>query len=353
MSGRQPHFYGNLTVFLLSAKANCILIFKLIGLLNLLNVTVSCPLKCSCIQETGFMQCHFLQGIPKDIPHWVQNLSVNGSNITTLQAATFRSNGTQLSNLTTLVLTNNKIRTIESLAFHELPNLITLDLSYNVLHHISNNAFVGLTHLKVLRLNQAFWGADTKLTNMRWLKNVKSLRTLEIFGNGLQSFPSGLLEIENLQFLNIGNNSIKMFDKMTVLWFKRLNIWVYLSPNPLVCDCKLSEMISWLRNTTQVLDAQNLLCFAPENLNGTRVNNLELDSFKCLNENLETASYVFFGIVLALIGLIFLMVLYLNRRGIKKWLNNFREACRDQMEGYHYRYEQDTDPRRSNAATGI
>ncbi|XP_010575061.1 PREDICTED: trophoblast glycoprotein-like, partial [Haliaeetus leucocephalus] len=64
---------------------------------------------------------------------------------------------------------------------------------------------------------------------------------------------------------------------------------------------------------------------------------------------LETASYVFFGIVLALIGIVFLMVLYLNRRGIKRWLHNLREACRDQMEGYHYRYEQDADPRCTSA----
>ncbi|KFW70595.1 Trophoblast glycoprotein, partial [Pygoscelis adeliae] len=35
----------------------------------------------------------------------------------------------------------------------------------------------------------------------------------------------------------------------------------------------------------------------------------------------------------------------LTRRGIKLWLHNLREACRDQMEGYHYRYEQDADPR--------
>ena len=48
-------------------------------------------------------------------------------------------------------------------------------------------------------------------------------------------------------------------------------------------------------------------------------------------------------------GLIFLMVLYLNRRGIQRWMRNLREACRDQMEGYHYRYEQDADPRRAPA----
>ncbi|CAL8282349.1 unnamed protein product [Arctogadus glacialis] len=51
-----------------------------------------------------------------------------------------------------------------------------------------------------------------------------------------------------------------------------------------------------------------------------------------------------------LTGVVFLMVLYLNRGGIKRWLNNIREACRDQMEVYHYRYEQDSDPRLANVA---
>ncbi|KAL4695956.1 hypothetical protein H8957_001799 [Semnopithecus entellus] len=35
-----------------------------------------------------------------------------------------------------------------------------------------------------------------------------------------------------------------------------------------------------------------------------------------------------------------------HSRGIQRWMRNLREACRDQMEGYHYRYEQDADPRR-------
>ncbi|KAG1936149.1 trophoblast glycoprotein [Pimephales promelas] len=59
-------------------------------------------------------------------------------------------------------------------------------------------------------------------------------------------------------------------------------------------------------------------------------------------------SYVFLGMVLALIGVIFLLVLYLNRKGIKKWIYNIRDACRDHMEGYHYRYEINSDPRLAN-----
>uniref|UniRef100_A0A6I8PDK4 LRRCT domain-containing protein n=1 Tax=Ornithorhynchus anatinus TaxID=9258 RepID=A0A6I8PDK4_ORNAN len=58
------------------------------------------------------------------------------------------------------------------------------------------------------------------------------------------------------------------------------------------------------------------------------------------------ASYVFFGLVLALIGGVFMLVLYLNRRGLQRWLATVRAACRDQMEGYHYRYGQDGEPGR-------
>ncbi|XP_053312594.1 trophoblast glycoprotein-like [Spea bombifrons] len=353
MPGRYPHFYDNLDAILRSAKADCFLLSKLIGLLFLVNVSGPCPLNCYCVPETGLMQCHYLalQDIPRGIPHWVHNLSVIGNNITMLQTAAFRSNGTQPSNLTALTLTYNRIQTIEPSAFEDLPNLITLDLSYNVLSTIANDAFAGQTQLQVLKLNQALLGtAQKQFVNSQWIKHLKGLRTLEVAGNGLQSFPRSVQNLENLRVLNIGNNSIQRIDEETVLFLKRLHILVYLSPNPLICDCKLSEMISWLWNTSQVFDAPNLQCFAPANLNGTRLMSLDPDNFKCVNENLETASYVFFGIVLALIGVIFLMVLYLNRRGIKRWLNNFREACRDQMEGYHYRYEQDTDPRRSNAS---
>ncbi|KAM8975066.1 trophoblast glycoprotein-like [Pelodytes ibericus] len=356
MPGRPPHFQGNLNSFLISTEVHCSLVFKLIGLVILVSATVSCPFDCYCVPETGLMQCHFLslQDIPREIPHWVQNLSVIGNNITALRTTAFRSNGTQRNNVTTLVLTNNSIQTIEQRAFQDLPNLLTLDLSYNILSDIASDAFAGQTKLRVLRLNQALRGPGrNQFFKSKWLKNLKDLQTLVISGNGLQSFPNVLLELEKLQVLNVGNNSIQRVEAEVVSWLRRWTIWVYLSPNPFVCDCKQSEFIFWLQNASQVLDAQNLQCFAPESLNGTRILSLGRDNLKCLNENLETASYVFFGIVLALIGVIFLMVLYLNRRGIKRWLNNFREACRDQMEGYHYRYEQDTDPRRSNAATGI
>lgn len=136
-----------------------------------------------------------------------------------------------------------------------------------------------------------------------------------------------------------------------------------LADNPLRCGCAARPLLAWLRNTTErVPDARRLRCAAPRALHGWPFLDLEKARLHCAHgdadgrgEEVELAgpeleaSYVFFGLVLALIGLIFLMVLYLNRRGIQRWMRNLREACRDQMEGYHYRYEQDADPRRAPA----
>ncbi|KAG8431391.1 hypothetical protein GDO86_018896 [Hymenochirus boettgeri] len=358
MPRRQFDFHGHINSVLIPNKLGCFLLIKLLGLGILINISVSCPLNCQCFAKIGLVQCHssLLKEIPKEIPYWVRNLSLAGGNVTVLPSAAFQSNGTQLTNVTTLLLMNNSIEAIEALAFQGLPSLITIDLSFNLLSSIDKEAFDGATDLRVLKLNHALRGPlQRPLINFMWIKHLKKLERLELTGNALPSFPKRVLTLENLQELYIGNNAIKRIDEEAILDLSSLKkLRVGLSPNPLVCDCRMKNMFLWLRNnSSQTLDAQSLRCYSPSDLNGTEVTGLKLDDFKCINEDLETASYVFFGIVLALIGVIFLMVLYLNRRGMKRWLNNFREACRDQMEGYHYRYEQDSDPRRSHASTGI
>ncbi|XP_040278592.1 trophoblast glycoprotein-like [Bufo bufo] len=352
--------HGNLiitTALLSSSEAHSSLVLKLFGMLVLVNVTLSCPLSCYCHNDTGLVQCHVVspqQDFPEDVPRWVQNLSVTGSNISVLQGSFFRRYGAPFVNLTTLLLTNNNIRAIESEAFVDLPNLTTLDLSNNPLESLSNSTFFGLGQLETLKLNNALREvAQNQLFNSPWTEVLRNLRTLELTGNDLQAFPKNVLDLRSLKTIYLGNNSIKTIDKDTTEQLKEIKLQVYLNPNPIACDCKTVDMILWLKNTSQTSEAQSLQCASPQNLNGTLVFNFKTDNMKCISKELETASYVFFGIVLALIGVIFLMVLYLNRRGIKRWLNNFREACRDQMEGYHYRYEQDSDPRRSNASTGI
>ncbi|CAL8249678.1 unnamed protein product [Boreogadus saida] len=63
-------------------------------------------------------------------------------------------------------------------------------------------------------------------------------------------------------------------------------------------------------------------------------------------------SYAFLGWVLGLVGMVSVLVLYLNRKGMKRWVTETREACRDALAGYRHRYEVDADPPPARATVG-
>ena len=313
----------------------------------------ACPSSCVCAGDSGTVTCRDAEDaeVPEDIPEWTSTLILRGRNLSTLQRCAFVANGTELK-MTTLSLSYNGIRAIEPYAFLGLPRLHLLDLSHNRLGSISARAFHGLPELRSLYLNESILPAATaQLSNALSAASLRNLHRLELAGNGLKSIPLARLDIYNLHALVLVNNSIESIGWVNVSnLYQERRIRLYLSLNPFQCNCELEAFYHWLKNASQCPDAGRLLCNEPEAKRGIPVEKLRGEDVDCMNENLEAVSYVFLGIVLALIGVVFLMVLYLNRGGIKRWLNNIREACRDQMEVYHYRYEQDSDPRLANVA---
>ncbi|XP_034746803.1 wnt-activated inhibitory factor 2 [Etheostoma cragini] len=309
----------------------------------------ACPSSCICARDYGTVTCRDGEDteVPGNIPEWTSTLILKGRNLSTLQRGAFINNGTELE-MTALSLSYNGIKTIEPYAFLGLPRLHVLDLSHNQLESISARAFHGLPELRSLYLNQSILPPATEQLSHA-LSTLRNLHRLELAGNMLKAIP--LLDMYNLHALVLVNNSIESIDGRDVtILYQQGRIRIYLSLNPFRCNCELEAFYYWLKNSSQCPDAGRLLCSEPEAKRGVPVEKLREEDVDCMNENLEAVSYVFLGIVLALIGVVFLMVLYLNRRGIKRWLNNIREACRDQMEVYHYRYEQDSDPRLANVA---
>ncbi|NXJ71534.1 TPBGL protein, partial [Rostratula benghalensis] len=317
-----------------------------------------CPSACYCVATPELVQCRYerLEEPPKELPVTVHNLSIVGSNLSALHPAAFAAR--PLPDLRLLRLRHDNIHTVEDMALQGLPALRTLDLSHNPLLRVAAGAFSGLPLLRTLQLNQALLAAPLEEQLALALGNL-SLRRLELAGNGLRALPASLLP-PGLEELDLRNNSLQ---RLTAAELRGLEApgWrglrLTLGANPFSCDCALRPLLAWLRATAaRVPDARSLRCAGPPALRGTALLRLRPEGLACGAAEgggepgrLETASYVFFGIVLALIGVVFLMVLYLNRRGIKRWLHNLREACRDQMEGYHYRYEQDADPRQTSA----
>ncbi|KAF6715344.1 Trophoblast glycoprotein [Oryzias melastigma] len=314
----------------------------------------TCPSSCVCARESGMVNCSLgteETEVPTEIPTWTSTLILKGRNISTLPTCAFSPNGTELE-VMRLLLSYNGIQAIEARAFLGLTRLHLLDLSHNQLESISAQAFHGLPELRSLYLNSSLLpSATAQLQNALSAQTLRSLHRLELAGNNLKSIPLQRLDIYNLHALVLVNNSLENIERENISsLYKQQRIRVYLSLNPFRCNCDLEAFYYWLKNSSQCPDAARILCTEPESKRGIPVEKLRGEDVDCMNENLEAVSYVLLGIVSALIGVVFLMVLYLNRGGIKRWLNNIREACRDQMEVYHYRYEQDSDPRLASVA---
>ncbi|TRY83822.1 hypothetical protein DNTS_017743 [Danionella cerebrum] len=302
-----------------------------------------CPYDCTCSDRSVICKDFGGVQLPMEVPRGTQMLTLNHQNISVLMEGAFSVNGTG-ARLRELSLQDNNIRIIESCAFCGLQQLLFLDLSQNPIEGVHPEAFYGLGQLHILSLRSTFTATGaSQLSSALSSNGLSSLQRLDLSGNNLKVIPFSVFGNLSLTTLLLTNNSITTLDIQDLARLGEFDkMRVYLSHNPFDCRCdKLRDFSDWLKNSSQCADSRSLKCAQPKAHKNTLLENVD-----CKN----VGSFVLLGIVLALIGVVFLMVLYLNRRGIKRWLNNIREACRDQMEVYHYRYEQDSDPRLTNVA---
>uniref|UniRef100_A0A671WH65 Trophoblast glycoprotein n=1 Tax=Sparus aurata TaxID=8175 RepID=A0A671WH65_SPAAU len=333
-----------------------------------------CPDKCSCDSQTVKCLNQDLDEIPQSLPANTTVLFVTGNNISRISVDSFP---TRLEQLTDLYLSGNELEYVDAMVFDNLPNLVRLDLSSNNIQNFNEEAFPRDYPLQILNLSRSFLNhslVDMVLSvlqkgNLLQLKvldlsnndlvilpddvlaGLPSLLTLSLQNSSIISIENGTLRVPPLRDLDLRDNGLKNLPPVTMADFSlKPALRIRLAGNPWRCDCFIEDMLPWLKNSTQIVDVQNLTCSEPEGLWRQPLAQVERSQLKCSSDMkgvLET-SYVFLGLVLALIGVIFLLVLYLNRKGIKRWMYNIRDACRDHMEGYHYRYEINSDPRLAN-----
>lgn len=312
-----------------------------------------------------------MNAIPHSLPLNTKILFVTGNNISRLSVDSFPVN---LTLLTDLYLSGNELESVDAMVFDNMPNLLRLDLSNNKIQALSERAFPNENKLQVLNLSRSFHNhssMDVLLSVLR-SRQLLQLTALDLSNNDLVILPdsiftslsnlvnlslqnssiisisNGTLKVPPLRVLDLRDNSLRDLPPTMLAEFSlKPGLLVRLGGNPWRCDCVIEDMLLWLKNSTQVLDMQNLTCADPQALRRRPLLQVELPQLRCSGdmEGVLETSYVFLGLVLALIGVIFLLVLYLNRKGIKRWMYNIRDACRDHMEGYHYRYEINSDPR--------
>ncbi|MED6278238.1 hypothetical protein CHARACLAT_021650 [Characodon lateralis] len=345
------------------------------SLLLLLMLALSCrccPDKCMCSLGTVKCQNQDLDAIPHSLPATTKSLFITGNNIFQISKASFP---TRLENLTDLYLSGNGMEHVDEGAFKNLPNLALLDLSNNRMKNFSDQAFPDDNKLKFLNLSSSFHSHSFTDTVLDFFLHAKLLQltSLDLSNNNLIVLPDniftglsslGTLNLRNSSLITIQNGTLPLLHDLdlrdndlkdlppTMMTEFSLNpsLHIQLVGNPWRCNCFIDDLLVWLKNSTQVTDSHNLTCADPEAMKHQPLLQVQPSQLKCLSdmEGVLETSYVFLGLVLALIGVIFLLVLYLNRKGIKRWMYNIRDACRDHLEGYHYRYEINSDPRLAN-----
>uniref|UniRef100_A0A8B9NEV9 Trophoblast glycoprotein n=1 Tax=Accipiter nisus TaxID=211598 RepID=A0A8B9NEV9_9AVES len=345
-----------------------------------------CPAPCECSEPAKTVKCvnRNLTAVPPDLPPYVRNLFITGNRLARLPAGAFPAQ--RLPDLSALNLSGNHLRAVEAGALAALPALRQLDLSGNPLVSLSPQAFgEGGSPLEELALRGALRDRGVLLSLGAMLQSgaLRNLSRLELADNGLLLLPAGafaallalrqldlgdssLVGLRNassqapgqLQGLNLSDDSLGLLRNGTPAQLRGgppALRRVGPGRNAWLCDCALEDLVAWLKEGDRAEGREALACAYPDKVLGKALLKINGSDLNCsvpvdLPSQLQT-SYVFLGIVLALIGAIFLLVLYLNRKGIKKWMHNIRDACRDHMEGYHYRYEINADPRLTNLSS--
>lgn len=198
-----------------------------------------------------------------------------------------------LRNLQNLILRGTKIQHLPSNLFQLMPQLSNLNLKNCFIHEWDSKTFQNLTELRYLYLGR---------------NRIESINET--------SFPSEIL------------------NKLTVL---------DLGINPFVCTCNLLWFRNWIRNNKKKLHSypEAYTCSSPSSLARKQLEMYNPSSEECF----PLSPYVIFGIVLALISTIVVMVtviLYKYRWHIKHYIYLLRsKRSYERIDGNEYEYVYD------------
>uniref|UniRef100_A0A8C7HCU3 Slit homolog 1 protein n=1 Tax=Oncorhynchus kisutch TaxID=8019 RepID=A0A8C7HCU3_ONCKI len=148
-----------------------------------------CPSECTCLETVVRCSNNHLRALPKGIPRNVTELYLDGNQFGMVpkELSTFKY-------LQLVDLSNNKINSLTISSFSNMSQLTTLILSYNSLRCIPSLAFGGL----------------------------RSLRLLSLHGNEISELPDGIFsDVASLSHLAIGANPL--YCDCRLLW---LSDWV-------------------------------------------------------------------------------------------------------------------------------
>ncbi|NP_001284430.1 toll-like receptor 10 [Oryctolagus cuniculus] len=223
----------------------------------------------------------------------------------------------QLPDLKTLILKGNKLETL-SLAscFVSLTPVMHLDLRENLLQHQNDDNCSWPDTLLTMDLS------SNKLAGSVFRCLPRSIQTLDLNNNKIQTIPKEIIHLTSLRELNIALNFLtdlpecSHFRKLSVL---NVEINLILSPslnflqscqevrtlnvgkNPFQCTCDLRDFIQLGKHSEGMLLgwSDSYLCEYPLNLKGTQLKDVYLPELSC-NTALLIATIVAIVLVLGM-----------------------------------------------------
>ncbi|XP_051840483.1 toll-like receptor 8 [Antechinus flavipes] len=208
--------------------------------------------------------------------------------------------------------------------FKELSNLTLLDLSINRLHRIPTEAFLNLPYsLEELRLN------NNHLSSFNWtsLQYFHSLRVLDLQSNSLSTInfdlsnsslkilllgrnrishlPDDLLsKAKGLYQLDLSYNHIKMINKSTFQMKASNHLKILeLRGNPFDCTCEIRDFRKWMDENLNVTIPKlvEVTCSTPGDQMGKSIMELELKT--CISDVIA-AIFFFFSFIITVSSMV-------------------------------------------------
>ena len=182
-------------------------------------------------------------------------LSMAGNEISEIKPGTFE----KMSRPEVLSLHHNIIEHLESDVFNELFKLKFITLQGNKLQHLHPDTILGFSKPQGLQIPNYF-----SIFNL-YIK--KTLDTLSC--NTLSLSAETFANISALKMLDLGNNNLTSLDINILKALPKLSA-IYLSGNPLHCDCQLQEVWRWCEdhNIQRVYYERVPKCDTPSEVKG-------------------------------------------------------------------------------------
>ncbi|KAM9328840.1 leucine-rich repeats and immunoglobulin-like domains protein 3 [Pholidichthys leucotaenia] len=190
----------------------------------------TCPPPCACFGD--LVDCSRLKKgkIPATIPEWTVQLDLSHNKLQVLDSALFsklqhlneiRLNNNELkvvpdlgpyaSNITTLILANNKITKLSEEQLRAFLALETLDLSNNNIVEIKTISFPALPLKNLFLNNNRISSVETGcFTNLS-----STLQVLRLNRNRLSNIPAKIFQLPHLQHLDLSRNRVRKVEGLT------------------------------------------------------------------------------------------------------------------------------------------